>query len=312
MYDLKIDFGKVILVGKKSRLSVLYGSEFETKWALVKGIENKVFCLKSNEINTQKDLPQEIQDTYEIIDLEKRLRAKIKNIIDKELDNLMKENKEYVLDYEIRKQRNYKTGEIELEKEYQMLEDSYLFGKNIRDDDYRTRYMKLDISEIDKGIIYPLENKKIIYDIAQDKFICSDRETLLALYNEREVKQIISYEQYKLGLTPPIYNEIAKINEFMKDKNSITVELKNGTIFKTDATLRNILNVYSNGEIYVSRTYSQKILEGNTFSDFQYKADEIKSIKFNRKEIKIQGRNLTSIDKQSKEKILESEETEEM
>lgn len=316
MYNVKIDFGKIILLAEKYSLNLDNISKFKTKWMLIKEIEDKVFCLESDEINTQNELPKEIQDKYIVVDLEKRLRGKIKNIIDKELTLLSKENNNYVLEYEEEIQRNSNGRKIGTTRNYNMLEQSYLFGKNIRDDEDKTSYMNLDISQIDKGFIYPLHNENLKYDIFQDKFVCSNREVLRAIYNDREVKQILSYEQYKNGLTPPIYNEIAKINNFIKDRNTVTVKLKDGTIFKTDAQLNNILQVFANGEIYVARTYYQKIIEGNDFEDYQYLADEIESIKANREELKINGKNLTilskNIPKNTKEKIDEDEETEEM
>lgn len=315
MYDVKIDFGKVILLAEKYSLSLDNNSKFRTRWMLVKGIEDKVFCLDSDEINKQSELPKDIQDSYIIVDLEKRLRGKIQDIIDKELIILSEENNDYVLEYEEKIQRNSNGRKIGSIRDYKMLNESYLFGKNIRNDEHRTSYMNLDISEIDKGFIYPMHNESLKYDIFQDKFIYSNRSVLQAIYSDREVKQILTFEQYKKGLTPPIYNEIAKINNFIKDINTVTVELKNGTIFKADATLRNILQVYSSGEIYVSRTYKQKIVEGNNFEEYQYLADEIKCIKFNRSKLDINGQNLTmlneNIQKNTKVEV-EEEETEEM
>lgn len=316
MYDAKIDFGKVILLAEKYSINLDNNSKFKTKWMLVNGIEDKVFCLESDEIKTQNELPKEIQDKYIVVDLEKRLRGKIQNIIDKELTLLSEENNNYVLEYEEEIQRNSNGRKIGTIKNYEMLSESYLFGRNIRNDEDKTSYMNLDISQIDKGFIYPLHNENLKYDIFQDKFICSDREVLKSIYSDREIKQILSFEQYKKGLTPPIYNEIAKINNFIKDINKVTVELKNGTTFKADAELRNILQVYPNGEIYVAKTYYQKIIEGNNFENYQYLADEIKCIKFNRTELEINGQHLTilneNIQKNTKVKVEEDEETEEM
>ena len=315
MYDVKIDFGKVILLAEKYSLSLDNNSKFRTRWMLVKGIEDKVFCLDSDEISKQNELPKEIQDKYIVVDLEKRLRWKIQNIIDKQLTILSQENNDYVLEYEEEIKRNSNGRKIGTIKNYEMLNESYLFGRNIRDDEDRTSYMNLDISEIDKGFIYPLHNESLKYDVLQDKFVYSNRSVLRAIYNDKEVKQILTFEQYRKGLTPPIYNEIAKINNFIKDINTVTVELKNGTIFKADAALRNILQVYSNGEIYVASQYGQKIIEGNKFEDYEYLADEIKCIKFNKTELDINGQNLTmlneNIQKNTKVKV-EEEETEEM
>ena len=66
---------------------------------LIKGIEDKVFCLDNYEIDKQNKLPKEIQDKYIVVDLEKRLRWKIQNIIDKQFKILSQENNDYVLEY---------------------------------------------------------------------------------------------------------------------------------------------------------------------------------------------------------------------
>ncbi|MDO5556343.1 MAG: hypothetical protein Q4G09_07055 [Clostridia bacterium] len=317
MIDVKIDLDKVVLLGEKISLEVSYFSKFETKWMLVKEIENKIFCLKSNEMANQSTLPKNIKDTYIVIDLEKRIREKIRYIINKEFEKLFQNNnRNYILEYESEVQRSSNGRKIGITRNYPMLNKSYLFGKNIRDDEYKTRYMNLDISDIDKGIIYVLENRTLQYNILQDAFQYSDNTILKEFYNEEELKQILSFEQYKRGLTPLVYNEIAKINNFIKDVKTVTVELKNGTAFKTNATLNNILQINSDGKIYIAKTYYQKIIKGTDFEDQQYLADEINSIKFNKFKLDINGQNLTmlneNVDEMTINKIDKNEETEEI
>lgn len=123
MYDVKIDFGKVILLAEKYSLSLDNNSKFRTRWMLVKGIEDKVFCLDSDEISKQNELPKEIQDKYIVVDLEKRLRWKIQNIIDKQLTILSQENNDYVLEYEEEIKRNSNGRKIGTIKNYEMLNE---------------------------------------------------------------------------------------------------------------------------------------------------------------------------------------------
>ena len=195
------------------------------------------------------------------------------------------------MDYDIKEKIDTKTGEITLIKDYKTLEESYMFGKKLRKDEEKTKNLGLEIQEIDKGIIL-VENTNIKYDLLNDKFLNADREILREIYSQNELKHIISYEKYKQGIGSKFYNEIAKINEFMKDKQSITVKLKDGTMFKTEPFLRNILNIYSNGDIYISRTYSEKIIEGENFTDFQYKVDQLESLKYGKEELKIDSSKL--------------------
>lgn len=306
---IEINLDKVVLLGRYPNLKVNYRSDFETRWLLVKGIEDKIFCLKSREINSS-DLIKEIEKSdYEIIDLEKHIKCKIKEILDKEFNNIFEENidkEDLVLDYDIEEKTDIKTGEIILYKKYKNIEEAYRFGKNLRDDERKIKFLDLEIREIDQGII-SLENTNIKYNLINDKFLTSDREILRAFYRKNEINQIISYEKYKQGIGSKFYSEIAKINEFITDKQSITVKLKNGTIFKTDPILRNILYIYSDGDIYIPNTYRHKIIEGEKFNDFQYKVEQLECLKYGKKELKIDTTNLII----NGEKMEETEELEE-
>lgn len=296
-FNIKIDLDKIILIGKDANFNVKYKSEIETKWLLIKGIEDKIFCLKSNEIETEypSDLVKEImQSNYEIIDLEKRIKGKVKTIIDKEISKIFErsmDKEDFSLDYDIKETVDQSTGEITVWKEYQIINEAYQFGKNLRDDDYRTRYLNLGITEINKGLISVMETN-IKYDLINDKFLNTDREILLAFYNENEIRHILSYEKYKCGLGSTFYSEFAKINEFLHDKKSITVKLKNGTIFKTDAVIRNIFDISSTGDIYIARNYSQTIIEGENFRSHQYKVDQLEGLRYGKNELKINSKNL--------------------
>ncbi|MBP3595918.1 MAG: hypothetical protein J6J60_00740 [Clostridia bacterium] len=294
-FNVKIELDKVILIGNDPNYKINYKSEIETKWLLIKEIKDKIFCLKSSEINNYGGFVQKIKESnYEIIDVEKRIREKARDIVDREFNKIFEENKDaedMVLEYDIKEKVDKETGEIIPYKDYRLINEAYLFGRKIREDEYRTRYLNLGISQIDKGIISVM-NDEILYDLTKDKFISSDREVLLAFYNKDEIRHIISYDKYKLGIGSDFYKEIAKINEFMKDKKTITVALKNGTEFKIENAMRDILDIFSDGEIYVSRTYNQKIIKGENFESYQYKANEIKSIKYGKLEVDIDGDKL--------------------
>lgn len=304
-FDIKIDLEKVVLIGNNPNLKTKYISEIETRWLLIKGIKDKIFCLKSHEIEKEypNDLVKEIMKSdYEIVDLEKRVKGKIKEIIDNELRKIFEQNidkEDFVLDYEIKEKVDKETGEIIPYKEYGVICEAHLFGKNLRDDIYRTKDIYLGITQIDKGIISVVDTK-IKYDLINDKFLNSEEEILRAFYNENEIKQILSYERYKNGIGSKFYSEIAIINEFVKDLKTITVKLKNGTMFKTDAILRNILDFRSNGKVYIARTGYQTIIEGEDFGNFEYKADQLESLRYGKTDLKINSNNFI-INKETKE-----------
>src|SRR5699024_643248 len=126
---------------------------------------------------------------YEIIDIEQRIKGKIRKILDKEFSNIYEENiskEDLVLDYDIKEKIDTKTGEITLIKDYKTLEESYMFGKKLRKDEEKTKNLGLEIQEIDKGIIL-VENTNIKYDLLNDKFLNADREILREIYSQNEL-----------------------------------------------------------------------------------------------------------------------------
>ena len=312
-FNVKIELDKVVLIGNDPNFKINYKSEIETRWLLIKEIANKIFCLKSNEINESSEFVKSLKSSnYQIIDLEKRIRQKTNDVIDRELNKIFDENKfkeDMILEYEITEKVDKETGEIIPEKSYKYINDAHLFGIKYRDNEYRTRYLNLGLNSISDGIITVMDTN-IKYDLLKDKFLSTDREVLLAFYQPNEIKQIISYEKHQLGIGSDFYSEILKINNFMKDKKTINVELKNGIEFKTDARLREILNIQCNGEIFISSTYNQKIIEGEKFNDYQYKIDELKCLKYGKNILDIDSEKLLLND--TKEYLEEFEETEEM
>lgn len=291
---IPIILDKVVLLGRYPYLRVNNRSELETRWLLIKGIEDKIFCLRTKEIENSDFINEIKESNFEIIDLERRIKGKIKKVLDREFNNIFEQSigkEDLVLGYDIKENVDVNTGEITLFKEYKNTDEAFLFGKNLRDDRNKIQFLDLEIEEIDKGII-SLENTNIKYDLLNDKLLNNNMEILKTFYRNNEIKHIISYEKYKQGIGSKFYSEIAKINEFLKDKQSVTIKLKNGTVFKTEPTLRNILNIYIDGSIYISSTYSQKIIEGERFNDFQYKVDQLECLKYGKEELKINSENL--------------------
>lgn len=291
---IPIILDKVVLLGRYPDLRVNSRSELETRWLLIKGIEDKIFCLKSKEIENSNFINEIKESNYEIIDLERKIKGKVKEILDIEFNNIFEQSigkKEPFLAYDIKENVDINTGEITLSKEYKNIDEAYLFGKNLRDDNKKIQYLDLKIEEIDRGII-SLENTSIKYDLLTDKILNNNMEILKFFYRNNEINHIISYEKYKQGIGSKFYSEIAKINNFLKNKQSITIKLKNGTVFKTEPRLRNILNIYIDGSIYISSAYNQKIIEGEKFDDFQYKVEQLESLKYGKEELKINSKNL--------------------
>lgn len=140
------------------------------------------------------------------------------------------------------------------------------------------------------------------------------------IYNSKELKFILAYEQYKQFKTPPIYNEISKINEFLEDKKSVTVELHNGTKIKAEAYLNSILDILPSGEIFIADRYCNKVIEGEPIDYRKCLGTELKCIKFSRNILNIESEVFTHLKQESiektedehKEEIIEDDEEEEL
>ena len=171
--------------------------------------------------------------------------------------------------------------------------------------------MDIYIKRIDEGIIGVCKDrydaKLFEYDIEKDKFNIDDKEIMKNIYSEKKLKLFLSYEQYKQGKTPSVYNEIAKINNFLEDKKSVTIELFNGTKIKAEAYLNSILDIRSDGNIFIADRYSNKIIEGNSKDVYYCPATELKCLKYSKNILNIQSDSLKSL---RTEKIKEIEETE--
>ena len=75
---IPIILDKVVLLGRYPYLRVNNRSELETRWLLIKGIEDKIFCLRTKEIENSDFINEIKESNFEIIDLERRIKGKIK------------------------------------------------------------------------------------------------------------------------------------------------------------------------------------------------------------------------------------------
>lgn len=143
----------------------------------------------------------------------------------------------------------------------------------------------------DKGIEVDLKEKKILTEPAV---------ILSQVYSNVELCKILAYKQYELGITPPFYNEVAKINKFLKDKKTITVVLKDNREVKTKANITDIIDFY-NGVF---------ILERDLF-DLQFYEDDLelrninnlKALKYGKTDFSIETANLKPLSQQLDEII---------
>ncbi len=166
-----------------------------------------------------------------------------------------------------------------------------MYGKNIRNDEETVKKYYLSLKQIDNGIVglysdrYSSESFE--YNLEKQEFNISDEEIIKRVYSDKQLKLILAYEQYTKDLTPPIYNEIAKINRFLENKKSVTFELHNGTKIKAESRLSNISNIQDNGEIFIADRYTNKVIEGEPIEYREILGTELKCLSYSRNVLQI-------------------------
>lgn len=248
-----IDFGEVELLANKEELYMGFNNEakFKINWCRLKDKPDQLILLN---MEFDKLLEEIKEKEIPIVDITETIRLQFMELLEKELNSFIGKNINNI---------------------------SYFFEKDEYTDANRNKYYTdpkfLKISDI--GIDFLNENASIeqkskvhtsfcIYDeINKSKLkykpstYCSDQiieidmkenkiltepSTIMNLvYSKVDLCKILAYKQYELGITPPFYNEIAKINRFLKDKKTITVLLKDNREIKTEADITDIIDFYN-------------------------------------------------------------------
>lgn len=307
-FEVKFDYGKAILICNDCVKLNVYMTEIKPKILILKNNPEKIYGLDPYDFREEykSELFRKIEDLgFKIINMHETIEKKIKEIIDKELNDYISENindTKYITDFSISKYGSH----------IDFMRNASRFGRNIRDDEKELKKINIDINKINKGIIKIITNKysnpSFEYNLEKDEFNIEDREIMRRIYDNSKLKLLLSYKQYKTGRTPEIYNEIAKINDFLKNKKTVTVELHNGTKIKADAYLYSILDIRENGEIFIASRYSNKIIEGNPINNREFLGTELKCLKYGRNILPIQSEALKSLKIENLKELEEDEE----
>lgn len=310
-FKVKLDYGKAIIICDDDLNLDSYRSEIRPKVLILKNNPEKIYGLDSYDFRREykSELFKKVEGLgFNIINITEMIRGRIKGILDEELNKFIKENinnTDYITDFSVNKYSNYTSISFDF-----MREASY-FGKDTRDDEETLKSIDIYINKVNEGIIKlgtdRYSDLSFEYNIEKDKFNIENEEIMKRIYGEKKLKLFLAYEQYKQGKIPPIYNEIAKINNFLEDKKSVIVELHNGTKIKAETYLGSILNIRENGEIFIADRYSNKIIEGNPINSYECLGTELKCLKYGRNILPIQSEALESL---RTEKIREFEESE--
>lgn len=316
-FKTKLEYGKAVLICDNDINLNSYTTEIRPKLMLLKSEPNKIYGLDRYEFT--REYKSEVFKVAEEkglkpIDITGVIREKIRNIVEIELQKYIDKNInniDYITEFTVREYPNYTT------KSFEFLSECNVYGKDIRNDEEAVKKYYLALKQIDKGIVglysdrYSSESFE--YNLEKQEFNISDEEILKRVYSDKQLKLILAYEQYTRGLTPPIYNEIAKINQFLENKKSVTFELHNGTKIKAESRLSNILNIQDNGEIFIADRYTNKVIEGEPIEYREVLGTELKCLSYSKNILQINSeafKNL-KIEEKQEEQILEDEEDEE-
>ena len=308
------DFKVIIICDDNLNLDS-FRSDIRLKIMILKSNPEKLYGLDSYDfrIEYKSEIFKKIEDLgFNIINITEMIRGKIKDILDEEIDKFIKENInniDYITDFSIDKHSNYESISFDF-----MREANY-FGKDTRNDEETLKSIDIYINKVNEGIIKlgtdRYSNYGFEYNLETNKFNIENKEIMRNIYSERQLKVFLAYEQYKQGKTPAIYNEIAKINNFLEDKKSVIVELHNGTKIKAETYLGSILDIRDNGEIYIADRYSNKIIEGYPINSYECLGTQLKCLKYGRNVLPIQSNVLENLSTEKIRKLKESEEEEE-
>ena len=296
---IEIYIDNIVLLGSKDDYTLQgYDNKFlqKTNWCYLKQKPNNLFCSNRNIIkdsNDRDDLDKEIfKSGATIIDLkgeiykelDRILRSNIDKFIEKNINNISYFFKNYDDDY-----KNISLFEMGID----------LREKNLWSIDRNINILldNFEYKDISKGIlqISTRDGKSnFLFNINKMKFENEDMDIFKKIYGLTTLKKILAYEQYKKELTPPYYNEVAKINQFLEGKKSVTLVFNDGNEKQVSAQISKILAT-DYKEFWINTEIDNKNI------------DNLKSIKYGKQELEINTENLKSLDKQLNEIIEKSE-----
>ena len=318
-FKTKLEYGKAIFICDNDVSLDSFRTEIRPRLMFLKSEPDKIYGLDTYDFT--KEYRCEIFKTaqemgLEIINITEEIREKIRNIVDKELQKYIANNInniDYITENSVRKYSSYTT------KSFDFFRDANEFGNDIRNNIEAVKKYHIALKQVDNGIIglYADSYSKgsFEYNLEKQEFNISDEEILKRVYSDKILKLILAYEQYTIGITLPIYNEIAKINQFLEDKKTVTFELYNGTKIKAETRLNNILNIQDNGEIFIADRYTNKVIEGLPIEYRKILGTELKCLSYSRNVLNINSEALKSLnvkEKQEEQTIEEEEDGEEI
>ena len=237
---------KLVLLGDKNQFKMLGYNNQVTQyfyWCYFKDEPKNMYCLNEriiSEPERKSELDKEIfKGKNIIIDLKGTLYNTLRRILNENIDKFVNENINnisYLFENDKSDYENislYEMGrDIRKNQNYGLHNNISLLLNNFEYQDISNGLVKISTRT---------GKKDFIYDMKKMEFINNEIDIFKAVYGLTSLKKILAYEQYKKGLTPPFYNEVAKINEFLEGKKTVTLELNDGGRIQVPAQISNIL-----------------------------------------------------------------------
>lgn len=290
---------KLVLLGDKNQFKMLGYNNQVTQyfyWCYFKDEPKNIYCLNEriiSEPERRSELDKEIfKEKNIIIDLNGTLYNTLRRILNENIDKFVNENINnisYLFENDKSDYENislYEMGrDIRKNQNYGLHNNISLLLNNFEYQDISNGLVKISTRT---------GKKDFIYDMKKMEFINNEIDIFKAVYGLTSLKKILAYEQYKKGLTPPFYNEVAKINEFLEGKKTVTLELNDGGRIQVPAQISNILAT-NYKEFWINTQLNNMDITN------------LRAIGYGKKELVVNTENLINIDKQLDDFIEKSE-----
>lgn len=281
---------KLVLLGDKNQFKMLGYNNQVTQyfyWCYFKDEPKNIYCLNEriiSEPERRSELDKEIfKGKNIIIDLKGTLYNTLRRILNENIDKFVNENINnisYLFENDKSDYENislYEMGrDIRKNQNYGLHNNISLLLNNFEYQDISNGLVKISTRT---------GKKDFIYDMKKMEFINNEIDIFKAVYVLTSLKKILAYEQYKKGLTPPFYNEVAKINEFLEGKKTVTLVLNDGGRIQVPAQISNILAT-NHKEFWINTQLNNMEITN------------LRAIEYGKKELVINTENFINLDKQ--------------
>lgn len=281
---------KLVLLGDKNQFKMLGYNNQVTQyfyWCYFKDEPKNIYCLNEriiSEPECRSELDKEIfKGKNIIIDLKGTLYNTLRRILNENIDKFVNENINnisYLFENDKSDYENislYEMGrDIRKNQNYGLHNNISLLLNNFEYQDISNGLVKISTRT---------GKKDFIYDMKKMEFINNEIDIFKAVYGLTSLKKILAYEQYKKGLTPPFYNEVAKINEFLEGKKTVTLVLNDGGRIQVPAQISNILAT-NHKEFWINTQLNNMDITN------------LRAIEYGKKELVINTENFINLDKQ--------------